>query len=62
MMGSVCPVHALYGPGPVEFDPFVKPLQPCTAVTILFFLSCNDVYQVCTKYLMELFFTRARLV
>ena len=29
MMGSVCPVHALYGPASVEFDPFVKPHQPC---------------------------------
>ena len=28
MMGSVCPIHALYGPAPVEFDPFVKPHQP----------------------------------
>ena len=26
-MVSVCPVHALYGPAHVEFDPFVKPHQ-----------------------------------
>ena len=34
MMGSVCPVHALYGPAPVEFDPFVIPHQPCTVILV----------------------------
>ena len=34
MMGSVCPVDALYGSAPVEFDPFVKPHQPCTVLSV----------------------------
>ena len=51
MMGSACPVHAPYGPAPVEFGPFIKPHQPCTAVTISVFSSCNDMYQVVyTRY------------
>ena len=45
MMGSVCPVHALYGPAPVEFDPFVE-LHPRTDVTILFLA----LAMICTKY------------
>ena len=61
MMGSVCPVHALYGPAPVEFDPFVKPHQPCTVISVL------ALPMICTRYvpgmyLIELFFPRARLV
>ena len=50
MMGSVCPVHVLYGPAPLKFDPLVKPHQPYTAVTISVFSSCNGMYQVHTRY------------
>ena len=57
MMGSVCPVHALYGPAPVEF---VIPHRSCTVISV--FGSSNDLYQVCSRYLIELFFPRARLV
>ena len=71
MMGSVCPVHVLYGPAPVKFDPFVKPHQPCM-------YCCDDfcfwllqryvpatMYQVvCTRYQVSdrALFPRARLV
>ena len=50
MMGAARPVHALHGPAPVEFDPFVKPHQPCTVISV--FGSSNDMcmYQVCTRY------------
>ena len=53
MMGSVCPVHALYGPAPVEFDPFVKPHQPCTWYCDFCFGSSNDMYQVCSRYVSD---------
>ena len=47
MMGSVCPVHALYGPEPDEFDPFVKPHQPCTNTSVISVLALP---MICTRY------------
>ena len=47
MMGSVCPVHALYGPAPAEFDPFVKLHQPCTAAISVF----GSLPMICTRYI-----------
>ena len=58
MVGSVYPVHALYGPAPDEFDLFVKPHQSC--IVIFVFCSSYDMYQVCGMFicLIELFFPR----
>ena len=51
MMGSLCPVLALYGPAPVEFDPFVKPHQPCTVtISVLALPMTCTRYQVCLLY------------
>ena len=58
MMGSVCPVHALYGPAPVESLIFVNPHQS----VISFCGSSNDICQVCCRYPIELIFPRVRLV
>ena len=38
------PVHAPYGPAPVEFDPFLKPRQPCTV------MYCDFCFRLLQRY------------
>ena len=60
-MGFVCPIHALYGPAHDEFDPLSNLINHVLFV-IFVVRSSYDMYQICTRYLIELLFPRVRLV